>query len=68
MYSLTDEQIDLILRMKQVIDKGHSFNSKQVTDLYNQVFNKRLSNTSCSTCIRRRISELYNYYDKGRNK
>ena len=42
--------------------KFHSFT--KTTDVYNRVFNKQLSSTSCAQCIRQRILELKNTLDK----
>ena len=36
----------------------------KVTEVYNRVFNKQLSSTSCGSCIRQRILELKNTLDK----
>ena len=36
----------------------------KVTEVYNRVFNKQLSSTSCGACIRQRILELKNTLDK----
>ena len=36
----------------------------KVTEVYNRVFNKQLSSTSCAQCIRQRILELKNTLDK----
>ena len=36
----------------------------KTTDVYNRVFNKQLSSTSCAQCIRQRILELKNTLDK----
>ena len=36
----------------------------KVTEVYNRVYNKQLSSTSCAQCIRQRILELKNTLDK----
>ena len=36
----------------------------KVTEIYNRVYNKQLSSTSCAQCIRQRILELKNTLDK----
>lgn len=36
----------------------------KVTEVYNKVFNKQLSSTSCAQCIRQRVLELKNTLDK----
>lgn len=36
----------------------------KVTEVYNKVFNKQLSSTSCGSCIRQRVLELKNTLDK----
>ena len=36
----------------------------KVTEVYNRVYNKQLSSTSCAQCIRQRVLELKNTLDK----
>ena len=36
----------------------------KVTEVYNRVYNKQLSSTSCGSCIRQRVLELKNTLDK----
>ena len=36
----------------------------KVTDVYNRVYKKQLSSTSCGACVRQRILELKNTLDK----
>lgn len=36
----------------------------KVTEVYNRVYNKQLSSTSCGACIRQRVLELKNTLDK----
>lgn len=36
----------------------------KVTEVYNRVYNKQLSSTSCGACVRQRILELKNTLDK----
>lgn len=36
----------------------------KVTEVYNRVYNKQLSSTSCGSCIRQRILELKSTLDK----
>ena len=67
---MTEEQLSKINKFKQLLDGGKRIGSSQtreLTSLYNEVLGKRVSNTSCSSCIRRRISELYNYVKNQEN-
>ena len=67
---MDEEVIQKIIEFKSLMDRGKRVASSDVTNIYNIVFSpKKVSNTNCSTCIKRRISELYKYYIKyGREK
>ena len=52
------QTIEKIRQYKDALDNGTKVNSKELTDTYNQVFGTRLSPTTCSTCVRKRIGAL----------
>lgn len=53
------QTIERIRRYKDALDHGTKVNAKELTDTYNQVFGSRLSPTTCSSCVRRRIGALW---------
>ena len=53
------QTIEKIRQYKDALDNGTKVNSKELTDTYNQVFGTRLSPTTCSTCVRKRIGALW---------
>ena len=58
---MTEEQRTRIEHFADLLDKGQRVSGqevKELTDLYNQLFNTRLATTSCSSCIRQRIGRL----------
>lgn len=46
--------------LENIMNRGYYAQPREVTDLYNKVFGTRLSITSCSSCLRHRISLLVN--------
>lgn len=44
--------------LENIMNRGYYAQPREVTDLYNKVFGTRLSITSCSSCLRHRISLL----------
>lgn len=58
-YQISEDDMKLIERFQDILNRGHFANSRQVTDCYNRVFGTKLPATNCSTCIRKRISQLY---------
>ena len=56
--TLTNEDIQKIERFNEIMQHGYWVNGREVTDVYNRVMDKHLAPTSCSSCIRHRISEL----------
>ena len=65
---MTEEHIKQIEEYKRLMDGGLRVNGGHVTELYNEVFGTRLASTNCSTCIKRRISLLYNELENERRK
>lgn len=64
---ISEEDKTLIRNFKAILDRGHYANGRQVTEVYNRVFNKNLASTNCSTCIKKRISQMYNQLQKEEN-
>ena len=56
---ISEEDKELIVRFKQLLDEGKRANGAQVTQCYNRVFNSKIAPTNCSSCIRQRIGKLY---------
>ena len=61
---ISEEDKILITKFKEILDRGHYANGKQVTDCYNRVFSKKIASTNCSTCIKKRIGALYKQLEK----
>lgn len=61
---ITPEDKDKIVRFKQALDKGSRVSGREVTEVYNRVFNDRKPSTNCSSCIRQRIGKLFNQLTK----
>lgn len=61
---ITPEDKDKIVRFKQALDKGSRVSGREVTEVYNRVFNERKPSTNCSSCIRQRIGKLFNQLTK----
>ena len=53
------QTIEKIRQYKDALDNGTKVNTKELTETYNQVFGTRLSPTTCSTCVRKRIGALW---------
>ena len=58
MYNFSKEDIEIIEKFIDIMNRGYYCNSVQVTSMYNKVLGKNVPNTSCSSCLRGRISEL----------
>lgn len=56
--TFTPEDVDLTEKFIQIKNKGYYASGEQVTEVYNRVFKKNLSSTTCGSCIRQRITEL----------
>lgn len=59
---MDDKIIERISEYKSLMDKGKKVSGRDVTQTYNEVFGRKLAVTNCSTCIKRRISELWHKY------
>ena len=61
---ITPDDKDRIVRFKQALDKGSRVSGREVTEVYNRVFNERKPSTNCSSCIRQRIGKLFSQLTK----
>lgn len=69
MIELSDLQIEKIEQLSFAKQKNMRVNAKEVTMFYNELFAPRkVSVTTCSTCIRRRIGEMENLLKKYREE
>ena len=62
--TITSEDIKLADKFYSVINSGYYVQSSQVTDLYNRVTGKNVTNTNCGTCIRKRVLEIHGIIEK----
>lgn len=60
----SNEDIQLFKKFKSIVKRGYYCDGKQLTDLYNKVFNQSLRPTSCATCLKIRFNELKKDYEK----
>ena len=60
MINFTKEDIELIEKFVEIKNKGYYADGKQVTEVYNRVFDTRLTPTNCGSCIRGRIQQMEN--------
>lgn len=51
-------------RLYNLYNKGLAVSSKDITNLYNKVFNTNVLNTNCSTCNRQRLLKIKSYYEQ----
>lgn len=54
----TEEDIIFVKKAIEIRNKGYYIQSQALTDHYNRILGKNVSNTTCSSCCRSRISEL----------
>lgn len=62
--SISSEDAEFIEFAYSLINSAKYPSFTKVTEVYNRVYNKQLSSTSCGACIRQRILELKNTLDK----
>ncbi len=55
---MTQEQVSLIEKFENILSRGYYCSGVDVTNVYNDVFNKNLRPSNCSSCIAQRIREL----------
>lgn len=63
---ITEDQRQLINELYTKYNKGERIKSQVLTDLYNRVTGKNLTNTTCGSCLRQRLFELVGLIDKAR--
>ena len=62
--TISSEDAEFIDFAYKLINSAKYPSFTKVTEVYNRVYNKQLSSTSCGSCIRQRILELKNTLDK----
>ena len=62
--TISSEDAEFIEFAYSLINTSRYPSFTKVTEVYNRVYNKQLSSTSCGSCIRQRILELKNTLDK----
>ena len=62
--TISSEDAEFIEFAYSLINSAKYPSFTKVTEVYNRVFNKQLSSTSCAQCIRQRVLELKNTLDK----
>lgn len=55
---MNENDIKFIEKAIEVRNKGWYVNSKELTDVYNRVLNKKRAQTSCGSCLRAMVNEL----------
>lgn len=56
--NINAEDVKLIEKFVEIRNKGFYVDGGQLTEVYNRVLNKRVSPTSCGSCLRQRVNEL----------
>ena len=62
--TISSEDAEFIEFAYSLINSAKYPSFTKVTEVYNRVYNKQLSSTSCGACVRQRILELKNTLDK----
>ena len=62
--TISSEDAEFIEFAYSLINSAKYPSFTKVTEVYNRVYNKQLSSTSCGACIRQRVLELKNTLDK----
>ena len=62
--TISSEDAEFIEFAYSLINSAKFPSFSKVTEIYNRVYNKQLSSTSCGSCIRQRILELKATLDK----
>ena len=68
MIQINEEDAKTIEKFKEILNKGYYCNSNQVTSLYNRILEKNVTNTNCSSCLRKRVQELNDALKRQREK
>lgn len=64
--SITKEDRELIEELFSKFNKGERIKSQVLTDLYNRVTGKNLTNTTCGSCLRQRLFEVVDILNKAK--
>ena len=62
--TISSEDAEFIEFAYNLVNSAKFPSFTKVTEVYNRVFNKQLSSTSCGACIRQRVLELNHTLDK----
>lgn len=63
---ISKEDRELIEELFSKFNKGERIKSQVLTDLYNRVTGKNLTNTTCGSCLRQRLFELVDILNKAK--
>lgn len=63
---ITKEDRELIEELFSKFNKGERIKSQVLTDLYNRVTGKNLTNTTCGSCLRQRLFEVVDILNKAK--
>lgn len=55
---ISSEDLERIKKYEQALNRGFIVQGAEVTATYNRVFETYLAPTSCSSCVRQRVSKL----------
>ena len=64
--TIKKEDRELIEELFSKFNKGERIKSQVLTDLYNRVTGKNLTNTTCGSCLRQRLFELVDILNKAK--
>lgn len=64
--SISKEDRELIEELFSKFNKGERIKSQVLTDLYNRVTGKNLTNTTCGSCLRQRLFEVVDILNKAK--
>lgn len=64
--SISKEDRELIEELFNKFNKGERIKSQVLTDLYNRVTGKNLTNTTCGSCLRQRLFEVVDILNKAK--
>ena len=62
--TISSEDIEKADKFYDILNRGYLCSSSEVTQLYNKLTGKNVSNTNCSTCIRHRVLEMHSLVDR----
>lgn len=63
MITISDRNLEIIEKFKEMLSHSYFADSVQVTEVYNEVFGKNEPPTNCGTCIRQRMVALVGAMD-----